>query len=59
MDRAVSSGSPAAWLAEGRGAGRELRFYVRVFARSGASLLGLGLVAMFLLLAALGPWIVP
>src|SRR5207249_2633341 len=34
-------------------------FYARAFARSGASLLGLGLVALFLLLAALGPWIVP
>src|SRR5207245_2905084 len=44
----------------GRGAAaRELRFYARVFARSAASLLGLGLVLVFLLMAALGPFIVP
>ena len=59
MDRAVSSGSSAAWLLERQGAVRELRFYARVFARSAASLLGLGLVLVFLLMAALGPWIVP
>jgi len=59
MARAVSSGSPAAWLADPQGTARELRLYARVFARSGASLLGLGLVLAFLLIAALGPWIVP
>jgi peptide/nickel transport system permease protein len=46
-------------LAERQGAARELRFYARVFARSGASVLGLVLVAVFLAMAALGPWIVP
>jgi peptide/nickel transport system permease protein len=55
----VLSSSPGAWLAERQGAARELRFYARVFARSGASLLGLGLVLLFLAMAALGPWIVP
>jgi len=59
MARAVSSGSPAAWLADRQGTARELRLYARVFARSSASLLGLGLVVAFLLIAALGPWIVP
>jgi len=59
LDRAASTGSHAAWLAERRGAARELRLYARIFARSAASLLGLGLVVVFLLIAALGPWIVP
>src|SRR5262249_31992487 len=59
MARAVPSGPSAAWLAERQGAVRELRLYARVFARSGASLLGLGLILAFLLIAALGPWIVP
>jgi peptide/nickel transport system permease protein len=59
MERAVPSGSSSAWLAKDQGASRELRFYARVFARSAASLLGLGLVVVFLLMAALGPWIVP
>jgi peptide/nickel transport system permease protein len=59
MDRAVPSGSLSTWLAGHHGASRELRFYARVFARSAASLLGLGLVLMFVLMALLGPWIVP
>jgi len=59
MGRAVSPSATAAWLGERSGAARELRFYARVFARSGASLLGLGLVLAFLLMAAVGPWIVP
>jgi peptide/nickel transport system permease protein len=59
MDRAVPSGSLSTWLAGHHGASRELRFYARVFARSAASLLGLGLVLVFLLMALLGPWIVP
>jgi peptide/nickel transport system permease protein len=59
MDRAVHSDSPPARLTERPKAARQLRFYARVFARSAASLLGLGLVLVFLLMAALGPWIVP
>jgi len=59
MNRAVPSGSLSTWLAGHHGASRELRFYARVFARSAASRLGLGLVLVFLLMAALGPWIVP
>jgi peptide/nickel transport system permease protein len=59
MDRAVASGSAGAWFAEHGAAARELRLYARVFARSAASLLGLGIVLAFLLIAALGPLIVP
>jgi peptide/nickel transport system permease protein len=51
--------STAAWPGEDQGAARELRFYARVFARSGASVLGLVLVLVFLAMAALGPSIVP
>jgi peptide/nickel transport system permease protein len=51
--------STAAWPGEDQGAARELRFYARVFARSGASVLGLVLVLVFLAMAALGPWVVP
>jgi peptide/nickel transport system permease protein len=51
--------STAAWPREDQGAARELRFYARVFARSGASVLGLVLVLVFLAMAALGPWVVP
>jgi peptide/nickel transport system permease protein len=51
--------STAAWPREDQGAARELRFYARVFARSGASVLGLVLVLVFLAMAALGPSIVP
>jgi peptide/nickel transport system permease protein len=36
-----------------------LRLYARIFARSASSMLGLTLVAAFLLLAAVGPFIVP
>lgn len=49
----------AVWLAAHRSAARELGFYARTFARSASSMLGLGLVLGFLLVAALGPWIVP
>jgi peptide/nickel transport system permease protein len=55
---------PAARLtdsATARSAGywRQLRFFIWTFSRSPAALLGLGLVAAFLVLAAIGPWIVP
>src|SRR5262244_542202 len=56
---AISSSSAAAWLADRQGTARELRVYARVFARSSASVLGLVLVLVFLLMAAVGPWIVP
>lgn len=38
---------------------REFRRYTRAFLRNGSSVAGLVLVALFLLLAAVGPWIVP
>jgi peptide/nickel transport system permease protein len=41
------------------GAARELRRYVRAYTRSASSMLGLVIVALFVLVAAIGPWIVP
>jgi peptide/nickel transport system permease protein len=38
---------------------REVRRHARLFARSAASLAGLAVVALFLVVSALGPWIVP
>jgi peptide/nickel transport system permease protein len=57
--RAPSLRPLAGWLEERRSATRELGRYARVCARSAASMLGLVLVLAFLLLAAVGPWIVP
>jgi peptide/nickel transport system permease protein len=39
--------------------GREWRRYLRAYSRSAASMAGLVIVAVFLVLAAAGPWIVP
>ena len=44
---------------ERSGAARELRRYVRAYSRSASSMLGLVIVALFVLVAAVGPWIVP
>jgi peptide/nickel transport system permease protein len=57
--RVVPLGSVALWLAEHESTTRELRRHVRVFFRSASSVLGFGLVCAFLVLAAIGPWIVP
>lgn len=38
---------------------RQVRLYAHLFSRSFSSMLGLGLVALFLVLAAFGPWLVP
>ena len=38
---------------------RMARLYIRTFARNGSAMLGLAIVFLFLLLAAIGPWIVP
>ena len=38
---------------------RELRRHVRLFARSASSLAGLAIVAVFLVVTVIGPWIVP
>ena len=59
IDRALALRPLAVWLEQHESTGRELRLYARVFARSGSSLLGLALVAAFLVLAAVGPFIVP
>jgi peptide/nickel transport system permease protein len=47
------------WLEEHASRTREARRYARAFARSASSVAGLALVALFLVLAAIGPWIVP
>jgi peptide/nickel transport system permease protein len=59
MDRALPLRPLALWLGAHESARRELRLYARIFARSASSMLGLGLVAAFLALAAVGPFIVP
>ena len=59
MDRALPLRPLTVWLEEHESARRELRLYARIFARSASSMLGLALVAAFLLLAAVGPFIVP
>src|SRR5438445_293919 len=43
---------------EHAGAGREVRRYLRAYARSASSMAGLVIVAVFVLVAAIGPWIV-
>jgi len=45
--------------AERTGATREIRRYARAYARSAASMAGLVIVAIFVLVSAIGPWIVP
>jgi peptide/nickel transport system permease protein len=47
------------WFEEYASATREVRRYTRVFLRSASSVAGLVLVVAFLVLAAVGPWIVP
>src|SRR5207249_898464 len=59
MDATLARGPLLAWLERHAPTARELRRYARIFARSASSLLGLGLVLAFLLVAAAGPFIVP
>jgi peptide/nickel transport system permease protein len=47
------------WLERRASSRRELRRYARSFARSASSMVGLAIVAAFLAIAAVGPWIVP
>jgi len=49
----------AGWLAQRRSEMRELRRHARIFARSASSVAGLLMVLAFLVIAAVGPWIVP
>jgi peptide/nickel transport system permease protein len=55
----VLASPPGAWWDERLVAAREARRYARVFLRSASSVTGLALVAAFLVLAAVGPYIVP
>ena len=48
-----------AWLEVREGRRREVRRYVRSFARSASSMAGLAIVVLFLVVTAIGPWIVP
>jgi len=57
--RVLSFRPLAGWFDERRSSTRELRRYVRIFARSASSVTGLVLVLAFLAIAAIGPWIVP
>jgi peptide/nickel transport system permease protein len=47
------------WLERREGSRRELRRYARSFSRSASSMAGLAIVAVFLVVTAVGPWIVP
>ena len=47
------------WLEARESRRREIRRYVRLFARSASSMLGLAIVIAFLVVTAIGPWIVP
>jgi peptide/nickel transport system permease protein len=55
MARVLSVG----WLQGRESRRRELRRHVRLFARSASSLAGLAIVAVFLVVTVIGPWIVP
>jgi peptide/nickel transport system permease protein len=46
-------------LVEREAAAREVRRYVRAYARSASSMAGLAIVAVFVVVAGIGPWIVP
>ena len=48
----------AGWLAEHESTAREVRRYARSFTRNTSSVAGLVLVVLFLVAAAIGPWIV-
>lgn len=50
---------PEGWRLRHASRIRAMRLYWHTFARSPSSLLGLGLVLVFLVVAAIGPWIVP
>jgi peptide/nickel transport system permease protein len=57
--RALPLGAVTVWLDQHASATREVRRYARVFLRSASSVAGLALVLLFLVLAAIGPSIVP
>lgn len=47
------------WRERHEGSIRQVRLYIHTFARNGSAMLGLGIVVVFLITAAIGPWIVP
>ncbi len=47
------------WRDRHAGTIRMWRLYVRTFSRNGSAMFGLGLVVLFFITAAIGPWIVP
>jgi peptide/nickel transport system permease protein len=55
----VQSLAVRGWWEDRRHAAREARRYVRIFGRNTASIAGLLLVVAFLVVALVGPWIVP
>ncbi|HEV8616137.1 MAG TPA: ABC transporter permease [Methylomirabilota bacterium] len=59
MSTRVQSLGLAGWWDDRRSAAREARRYARIFARNRASVAGLALVVAFLVVALIGPWIVP
>ena len=59
MSTPVVATPDGTWVAMGAGRAGEARRYARVFLRSASSVAGLILVVAFLVLAAVGPWIVP
>lgn len=38
---------------------RQMRLYIRTFSRNGSAMIGLAIVVLFIITAAIGPWIVP
>lgn len=59
LDSAASPTARPSWRERHAASLRLLRLYARTFARNGSAMLGLGLVLLFLLTAAVGPWFVP
>lgn len=47
------------WRERHQGTIRQIRLYIHTFAKNGSAMLGLGIVMVFLVTAAIGPWIVP
>ena len=59
MNARVQSPAFRGWWEDRATAAREAQRYARIFGKNAASVAGLGLVVVFLLIALVGPWIVP
>ena len=59
MNARVQSLAFRGWWEDRATAAREAQRYARIFGKNAASVAGLGLVVAFLLIALVGPWIVP